>query len=100
MECCVTDLKNKRVINSKTACVIGNVCDVEIDCSCGKVCALIIYGRSKCLGLLGREDDIRIKWCDVEVIGDETILVSFDYPPPPPPRPKNKKNGMFDGLFR
>lgn len=29
-------------------------------------------------GLLGREDDIIIKWQDIEVIGDETILVCYN----------------------
>ena len=96
MNCCVTDLRDKKVINSKNACVLGNVCDVEVDCQSGQVTALIIYGKSRCLGLMGRDEDCKIKWKDVEVIGEETILVCTDISA----FPKPKKGGLFDNFFR
>lgn len=98
MRCCITDLRSKKVINAKSGSVIGNVCDVEIDTCTGKVVEIVIYGRLKCFGFAGREDDIRIRWEDISVIGDETILVCpehFEKPPPKPP-----KKSPFDGLFR
>ena len=36
---------------------------------------LIIFGRQKLFGTLGREDDIQIPWENIEVIGEETVLV-------------------------
>ena len=50
----------------------------EIDTVTARVLSLVIYGRLRFFGLLGREDDIIIKWQDIEVIGDETILVCYN----------------------
>lgn len=75
MNCCITELRCKEVINRETGNRIGPVCDIEVDASCGRVTALIVYGRPKCFGLFGRREDIRICWEDVDVIGEETVLV-------------------------
>lgn len=75
MNCSITDLRNKEVINAKNGCRLGNVCDVEIDTCSGCIVSLIIWGKGKCLGLLPAENDIKICWKEVEVIGDDTILV-------------------------
>lgn len=98
MRCCITDLRNKKVINAKNGCVLGNVCDVEIDTCTGKVVEIVIYGRMRCFGLMGRDEDIRISWDDISVIGDETILVCIDRLEKPPPKPPKKS--PFEGLFR
>ena len=97
MNCCITDLRNKEVINAKNGCRMGQVCDVEIDSCNGCLVAIIIWGRPKCFGFLGREEDIRICWNDIEVIGDDTILVCTEVPES---RPKRQRKGAFDGLFR
>jgi len=78
MNCCITDLRCKEVINAKTGCRLGPVSDVEIDTCSGCIVSIIIWGRGKCFGLLGREEDIKILWKDIEVIGDDTILVCAD----------------------
>lgn len=96
MHCCLTDLRDKEVINSKNACKLGNVCDVEIDSKTGQVVALIIFGRSRFFGINGKEDDIRICWDDIQVIGEDTILVCIKNDPPPRPKKKN----ILEGLFR
>lgn len=98
MNCCITDLREKEVINLKDGCRLGNVCDVEIDTGTGRLVAIIIFGRAKCFGLGGREDDIRICWEEIEVIGDDTILVSFDCPKPH--KPNGKKKNPLESLFR
>ncbi|MCL2508850.1 MAG: YlmC/YmxH family sporulation protein [Oscillospiraceae bacterium] len=75
MICCITDLRDKEIINTFDGCRLGHVCDVEIDTCDGRVTALIVFGASKLFGLLGRDEDIRICWDEIEVIGDEIILV-------------------------
>lgn len=77
MNCRIVDMRHKEVINIKDGTRIGCVCDVEIDTASAKVVAIVIYGRLRCFGLLGREDDIVIKWQDIQVIGDDTILVTY-----------------------
>lgn len=68
-------MKNKEVINIKNGNCLGCVNDVEVDTSSAKLVSIIIYGRLKFFGLLGRHEDIIIRWEDIEVIGKDTILV-------------------------
>ena len=77
MNCRIADMRNKEVINVKDGTRVGMVGDVEIDTVSAKVLSLVIYGRLRFFGLLGREDDIIIQWKDIQVIGDDTILVSY-----------------------
>lgn len=77
MNCCVTDLRNKEVVNKKDGTRLGNVCDIEVDTCTGKVVAIVIYGR-RSFGIFGRFDDIRICWEDIDVIGDDIILVCHE----------------------
>lgn len=76
MNCCVTDLRNKDVICRIDGRRIGNICDVDVDTCTGRVVAIVIYGRNRLFGLLGHEEDIRIRWEDIEVIGDDIVIVS------------------------
>ena len=75
MNCRLIDLRNKEVINMKDGTRLGCVDDVEIDTCNAKLVSIIVYGRLKCFGLFGREDDIIICWKDIQVIGEDTILV-------------------------
>lgn len=86
MNCRLADLRNKEVISIKDGTRIGCVNDVEVDIKCAKVISIIVYGKLKCFGILGRCDDIIIRWENIEVIGDDTILVNYNVKC----RPKNK----------
>lgn len=96
MRCRVVDMKNKEVIHVKTGRRIGCVNDVEIDTVDAKLCGIIIFGRLKCFGILGREDDIFIRWEDIKVIGDDTILVGCNINP----RKKRKRFPMLNNFFK
>ncbi|MFA5659506.1 MAG: YlmC/YmxH family sporulation protein [Oscillospiraceae bacterium] len=78
MICSLTDLKNKEVINIKNGAKLGFVDDIEINTDDAAVLALIVFGRPRFFGLFGRDDDIIIKCTDIELIGEDTILVAFD----------------------
>lgn len=71
----LTDLMDKDVICLEDGQSLGRVCDAEIDICDRNVCALVIFGRLKFFGLFGRDDDLIIKWEDIELIGEDTILV-------------------------
>lgn len=94
MICRIIDMRHKEVINIKDGTRVGCVCDVEIDTTDARVIAIVIYGRLRCFGLFGREDDIIIKWQDIKVIGDDTILVCYNNFS----RTK-KRSRAFGGLF-
>lgn len=96
MNCYVTDMREKEVINLRDGCRLGNVCDVEIDTSTACLVSIIIFGKSKCFGLLGRYQDIKIGWKDIKVIGDDTILVDFDCPAE---CKRQSAGNFFDSLF-
>lgn len=82
MSCCIAELRNKEVICKSNGARLGNVDDVEIDVQSGRLNAIVIYGRSKMIGFLGKCEDIVIPWCDIDIIGEDTILVSCDCPAP------------------
>ncbi len=94
MVCRITDMHDKEVINICNGCRLGVVDDVEVDTCSAQICAIVVHGRPKCLGLLGHEDDMIIPWKDIEIIGEETVLVNRPAMMPPC-RPK-----PFSGMFR
>ena len=75
----IFDMGYKEVVNLSDGARLGYVGDVEIDVKCGKVIALVIPGRLKFFGILGREEDKIIPWDCIEKIGEEIILVRFQY---------------------
>lgn len=97
MNCCVADLFRKEVINVKDGTKYGYVCDVEVDVCSGTLVAIIVYGRPKIFGIAGREEDIRILWKDIAIIGDDIILVNYDCAQVPRPHGKAK---FFDSVFK
>jgi len=76
MKCRIADLRCKDVVNIHDGTRLGYVSDVEVDTCTAQLVSLIIYGRPRVLGLWGREDDCVICWKDIEVIGEDTILVN------------------------
>lgn len=73
--CRVFDMGYKEVINLADGARLGYVGDVDIELESGRVTALIIPGRLRFFGLLGREDDYVIPWESIEKIGEDIILV-------------------------
>ena len=95
----ITDMHDKEVINISDGMRLGFVDDVEVDTCTAQVVSIVIFGKGKCFGLLGREKDIVINWKQIEVIGEETVLVNFNCPGACPCPPK-KGPQILGGLFR
>lgn len=92
MNCRLVELRNKEVISCDNGSRIGCVDDLEVDTTNAQVKALIIYGRLKLLGILGRKDDCIIPWENIALIGEDTILVNFSLQNA---RKHRKKGGFF-----
>jgi len=90
--CRITDLRYKEVVNVRDGSCLGYVSDIEVDTVTAKVVSLIIYGRCKLFGLFFREEDIIIRWADIEVIGEDAILVNM--------RPETRDHKPKKGGFR
>lgn len=76
MVCNFSDLRNKEVVSIRTGLKLGYVDDVEVDTASASILSLIIYGRPRALGMLGRDEDLIIKCSDIELVGEDTILVN------------------------
>lgn len=85
METRIGELRCKEVINMTDGSRYGYVGDAEVDLSTGQIQALIIPGRLRLFGLLGREEDKVFPWSAVRRFGEDIILVEGM----PPPRPRS-----------
>ena len=81
MNCRIADLRNKQVVCLKNGCVLGFITDVELNTESGSLEAIVIGGKLRVMGILGKEEDIVIPWQEIDVIGRETVLVTTDPAP-------------------
>ncbi|MBP3381945.1 MAG: YlmC/YmxH family sporulation protein [Clostridia bacterium] len=98
MICRITDMHSKEVINVCDGTRLGCVDDVEVDTCTAEIVAIVVHGRGRLFGLLGRYDDIVIGWREIEVIGEETVLVNHTAPACRTCTRKNGRN-ILGGLF-
>ena len=75
MECRVSELRYKEIINVSDGSRYGWVGDVEVDLESGQGRARGGAGRRRLFGLLGREEDRVFPWEAVRRFGADTILV-------------------------
>lgn len=75
MTCRIAQLHYKEVIDIADGTRYGFVGDVELDPERGTVESIIIRGRFRLLGLLGREADTVFPWSAVKRFGPDIILV-------------------------
>ena len=75
METRIAELRYKEVISVEDGARYGYVGDMEVDLDTGQVRALVIPGRRRFFGLLGREEDKVIPWTAVRRFGEDIILV-------------------------
>lgn len=84
MQCCLSDLRFKEVINVATGQRLGYISDAEIDMDDGKVCAFIVPGERKMGGLIPGDRDYVIPWHAIVRMGKDIILVNADHICRPP----------------
>ena len=75
MTCRLAELRQKEIICVRTGARLGFVGDVEVDTENARLASLSVYGRLRWFGFLGREEDLMVRWEDIELIGEEAILV-------------------------
>ena len=94
MQCRITDLRCKEIINICDGGRIGFVEDVDIILPEGRVCALIAYGRGRFFGLL-RGEEYYIPWDCIKQIGDDIILVNKPVERRPPYQDRRRRRRLF-----
>ena len=75
MSCRMAELRSKEVISVKDGGRLGFVCDIEMDTETAAITALVVYGRARLFGLLGREPDQVFPWPSIKRFGEDIILV-------------------------
>lgn len=71
----ISEFQIKDVVSVSNGKRLGNIYDLEINVTTGKIEAIIIQGNAKVMGLFGRDNDIVIPWKQIVKIGTDVILV-------------------------
>lgn len=83
MDSRITGLRGREIIDIRSGSRYGYVGDLEIDLETGRVRSLVVPGRLRLFGLLGREKEKVFLWENVRKFGDDIILVEDDEVPMP-----------------
>ena len=78
------ELNQKDVIQSRTGENLGRIDDLTFDPATARLQSLILLGRPRLFGLLGRDDSLTIPWQEIETIGTDAVLVHTALPEAPP----------------
>ncbi|MSS63026.1 YlmC/YmxH family sporulation protein [Velocimicrobium porci] len=72
------ELRQKEVINICDGMRLGYPDDIEFDLCTGRIQKIIIPGPCKIWGMLGRDHEYVIDFCDIRQVGADVILVEVD----------------------
>ena len=74
----LSELQDKDIVNVKDGKKIGNIIDILIDQN-GKSNGIIVEKSKFILSRLTSNGEIKIKWEQIEKIGEDVILVNIIY---------------------
>jgi YlmC/YmxH family sporulation protein len=73
----ISEFQIKDVVNVADGKRLGNIGDIEINLSTGKIEAVVISGSGRVLGIFGKENEVVIPWKNIIKIGEDVILVRY-----------------------
>ena len=73
----LSELQNKNLVNVSNGKNIGNIIDVNIDYQSGNIKSFIIESKGRILKFLNKDNDMEVKWNDIQKIGEDVILVNM-----------------------
>ena len=74
------ELSKKEVVQLKEGACLGRIDDMVIDPETARVEKLLMLGRPKLFGLLGRDETLVIGWDEILKIGADALLVTTALP--------------------
>lgn len=89
-----SELLCKEVITVCDGRRLGYISDARIELPDGQLCAIVVPGPCRILGVCGRRDDYVIPWHCIKRIGPEIVLVDVK---PDECRVPRSKFGLFHG---
>lgn len=75
MTCRIAELQYKELVDISSGARYGFISDLEIDTEQGKIENIVVYGKPRAFGILGRNTDMVFPWCAVKRIGADLIMV-------------------------
>ena len=91
------ELSKKEVVQVDEGQCLGKIDDLVIDDKSARVEKLLMLGRPKLFGLLGRGESLVIDWDEIQKIGANAILVNT--PLPEENAQETKKPGLLGKLL-
>ena len=91
------ELSKKEVVQLKDGACLGMIDDMVIDPEHARIEKLLMLGRPKLFGLLGRGETLVIEWDEIEKIGADALLVSTELPEDN--GQEDKKQGLLERLL-
>jgi len=73
----ISEFQIKDVVNVSDGKRLGNIGDIEINLTTGKIEAVVISGNGRVLGFFGKENEVVIPWKNIIKIGQDVILVRY-----------------------
>ncbi len=73
----ISEFQIKDVVNVSDGKRLGNIGDIEIDVTTGKILAVVISGNGRVFGFFGKEEEIVIPWKNIIKVGEDVILVRY-----------------------
>ena len=80
----IRELCEKEVVQLEQGVCLGRADDLTFDPATARLQSLILLGRPRLFGLLGRDDSLTIPWQEIETIGTDAVLVHTALPEAPP----------------
>lgn len=74
------ELSKKEVVQVDEGQCLGKIDDLVIDDKSARVEKLLMLGRPKLFGLLGRDETLVIGWDEIQKIGADALLVTTELP--------------------
>ena len=83
----IRELCEKEVVQLKQGDSLSRADDLTFDPATARLQSLILLGRPRLFGLLGREENLTIPWQEIETIGTDAVLVHTQLPSAAPSKP-------------
>lgn len=72
----LSELQSKNLVNILNGKNIGNIIDIKMDTTSGKIISLIIENKNNVFSFINKESEYEIKWEEIKKIGEDVILVN------------------------
>lgn len=72
----LSEIRRKEIIDTRTGIILGRADDIQFDPKTSEIISMLIYGRPKLFGFLGKENDLCVRFENISLIGKDAILVT------------------------